>query len=171
MYDQVVASVSPDTSELVANQAVVVADLQTTISEKDSEIADLAAKLAASQTNEEGLSDRVKALEKRDTLRDEEAAKDKAESIMSGALFASSIPERLQSKVTHIDYNKYMATGKLDVAGYTAAVNAEIKEWETTIGSIAPVQGISTPPAPETADADSDETVSRLLGHVQKKEA
>jgi len=161
VYDQVVASITPDTSGdtalLAAQEALAVAN---------TEKKELEDKLAASQTNEQGLSERVVALEKRDILRDEEATKAKANSIMDGALRASSLPERVQAKVTKVDYNKYMTEGKLDVTAFTDAVNAEVKDWEDTIVSTSPIQSNSTPPKANDTDGD-DEVVSRLLGHIQ----
>ena len=164
VYDQVVASVKPDTTALEASHA-------EEITAKDSEIADLKAKLTASESSANDLSDRVVALEKRDTLRDEESAKEKAASIMTGALVASTLPERLHGKVTQVDYNKHMTDGKLDVAAYTTAVNAEVKDWEDTIGAVVPpVQGVSTPPAQESSeDIESSEAADRMFGYVQKK--
>jgi len=167
VYDQVVASVTPDTSAKDAEIAAAKAALEVSETEKT----ELATKLAASKTSEEGLSTRVVALEKRDVLRDEEALKTQASGIMTGALTASSIPERIHSKVTPIDYNKHMTDGKLDVAAFTAAVDAEVKEWEDTLGSAEPIQGITSPPKADDVAAD-DDVVARLLGHVQtKKEA
>ena len=161
VYDQVVASITPDTSGdtalLAAQEALAVAN---------TEKKELEDKLTASQTNEQGLSERVVALEKRDILRDEEATKAKANSIMDGALRASSLPERVQAKVTKVDYNKYMTEGKLDVTAFTDAVNAEVKDWEDTIVSTSPIQSNSTPPKANDTDGD-DEVVSRLLGHIQ----
>ena len=161
VYDQVVASITPDTSGdtalLAAQEALAVAN---------TEKKELEDKLAASQTNEQGLSERVVALEKRDILRDEEATKAKANSIMDGALRASSLPERVQAKVTKVDYNKYMTEGILDVTAFTDAVNAEVKDWEDTIVSTSPIQSNSTPPKANDTDGD-DEVVSRLLGHIQ----
>lgn len=169
IYDQVVASVVPDTSAIETSHA-------EEITAKDEEIAGLKEKLTASKTTEEGLTDRVKALEKRDTLRDEESLKAKAEGIMAATLGASTLPERLHSKVGQIDYNAYVSDGKFDEAKYTDAVKAEVKDWEDTIGEATPaVQGIgstqrSSVPS-EDDDADSD-AVKRMLGHVQtKKEA
>jgi len=167
VYDQVVASVKPDTTALEASHA-------EEITAKDSEIADLKAKLTASESSANDLGDRVVALEKRDTLRDEESAKEKAASIMTGALVASTLPERLHGKVTQVDYNKHMTDGKLDVVAYTTAVNAEVKDWEDTIGAVVPpVQGVSTPPAQESSDdTESSEAADRMLSYVQtKKEA
>jgi len=168
VYDQVIASVNPDTS--VSDAALLAA--QEALATSETEKTDLAAKLAASQTNEEGLSTRVVALEKRDILRDEEALKTQASGIMSGALTASSIPERIHSKVTPIDYNKHMTDGKLDVAAFTAAVDAEVKEWEETLGSTAePIQGMSTPPKTDDSTEENAD-VDRMLAHIQtKKEA
>ncbi len=167
VYDQVVASVTPDTS---ASDAELLS-AQEALTASKAENTELAAKLAASQTSEEGLSTRVVALEKRDVLRDEEALKTQASGIMSGALTASSIPERIHSKVTPIDYNKHMTDGKLDVAAFTAAVNVEVKEWEDTLGSSEPIQGMSTPPK-TNEDTSADADVERMLGHIQtKKEA
>lgn len=164
IYDEIVASVTPDNSALEASHA-------EEISAKDKEIAGLKEKLEASKTNEEGLTDRVKALEKRDAIRAEEALRSTAESIMSGALTASTLPERLHAKVGQIDYNKYMTDGKLDIKAYTDAVNAEVKDWEDTVGEVTtPVQGVSTPIKPAASNDDGDdEAVARMLGHVQEK--
>jgi len=164
IYDEIVASVTPDNSALEASHA-------EEISAKDKEIAGLKEKLEASKTNEEGLTDRVKALEKRDAIRAEEALRSTAESIMSGALTASTLPERLHAKVGQIDYNKYMTDGKLDIKAYTDAVNAEVKDWEDTVGEVTtPVQGVSTPSKPAASNDDGDdEAVARMLGHVQEK--
>ena len=167
IYDEVVASVTPDTSDLEASHAEVVGA-------KDTEIADLKKELNASQSNETDLTTRVNTLEKRDAIRDEESLKAKAEGIMSGALLASTLPERIHAKVGQVDYNKYVTDGKLDITAYTDAVNAEVKDWEDTVGEVsAPIQGVNAQVKPAAAaeeDAD-DEAVNRMLGHVQKKEA
>jgi len=168
-YDQLVASVTTE----------VTAGLQTAnegvLAVKDTEITDLKAKLAASETKTEGMETRVKALEKRDVLRDEEANKAQAASIMDAAILVSSIPERLHAKVTRVDYNAHMTDGKLDVAGFTAAVSAEVKDWEDSVGAIAPIQGPGGLLKSETIDSDAeadDESVDRMLSYVQtKKEA
>jgi len=167
VYEQVVASVTPDTT---AKDAELLS-AQEALTASKAENTELATQLAASQTSEEGLSTRVVALEKRDVLRDEEALKTQANGIMSGALTASSIPERIHSKVTPIDYNKHMTDGKLDVAAFTAAVDAEVKEWEDTLGSAEPINGVSTPPKTDE-DTSADADVDRMLAHIQtKKEA
>ena len=175
-YDQVVASVTTEVTAglQTANEGVLAAK-DTEIAGKDTEITDLKAKLAASETKTEGMETRVKALEKRDVLRDEEANKAQAASIMDAAILASSIPERLHAKVTRVDYNVHMTDGKLDVAGFTAAVSAEVKDWEDSVGATAPIQGPGGIPKSETTDPDveaDDEAVDRMLGYVQtKKEA
>jgi len=167
LYAKVVASVTPDTSALEADHSAALVV-------KDEEITGLKTELAASKTKEDGLTDRVQSLEKRDVLRDEEATQEKAASIMSGALAASSLPERIHAKVPQIDYNKHMTDGKFDVAGYTTAVNTEIKDWEDTVGAVAPVQGVTTnfKAVAPVEDNSDDEAISRMLGYVQtKKEA
>ncbi len=166
VYDQIVASVTPDPSVKADLEAA-----QEALAASKAENKELTTKLEASQTREENLSSRVVALEKRNILRDEEALRTQANGIMSGALAASSIPERLHSKVATIDYNKHMTDGKLDIVAFTAAIDAEVKEWEETLSSFEPVQGMSTPPKEDVTSAD-DDTVDRLLSHIQtKKEA
>ena len=166
IYDAVVASVTPDTSALEATHAEA-------ISAKDVEISELNTKLEASKTNEEGLTDRVKALEKRDAIRDEESIKSKADGIMTAALSASTLPERMHAKVGQVDYNKHVTDGTFDSTAYKTAVDAEIKDWEDTLGTIAaPVQGVVTPIKPVDTEDNDTEAVDRMLAHVQnKKEA
>lgn len=170
VYDEVVASVK--TSDTGDKDASLEAS-QKALTSAEAEVEDLKSKLADSKTKENDFSARVVALEKQDILRAEEATKNQAGAIMSGALTASSLPERLRSKVTPVDYNQHMTDGKLDVAAYTTAVNAEVKDWEDTIAATNPIQSTTTAPKAATSDDADDEVVNRMLGHVQpiKKEA
>lgn len=167
IYDTVKASGATDITDLVTSH-------EEAITAKDQEITDLEKKLEDSESNADDLTDRVKSLEKRDAIRDEEGIKEKASSIMTGILVASNLPERLHSKVENqVDYNVHVTDGKLDIKGYTKAVEEEVKDWEEAIPAPTPIQGVSTvKPSDEFDDGADDEIVDRMLAHVQtKKEA
>lgn len=74
--------------------------------------------------------DTLLSYDKRETLRKEEERKMKAETIWSGKLAISEIPEHLFSKVqAHVSYTKFVKEDAFDETAFSAAVDAEILDW------------------------------------------
>lgn len=87
--------------------------------------------------------DRMVALEKKDTIRDEQALDAQAAGVVTAKLSASSIPERLHGKVSAgLSKDNFVAEGVLDVAAYSAHIDTEVKDWEESIGSQSAIQGV-----------------------------
>lgn len=155
VFDAVVASVS----------AEFVAKLET----KDSEIASLSTKLAATTIANTSLEERIKALEKADAIRAEKENQTIATLVSEKLLADSSIPQRLHSKVaSQISYEKFVDDGKFNKEGYSTALSAEIADWEKEFTNINTVSGVGTAPRQVTdVNAGADDTVlDRLLGHI-----
>lgn len=162
LYESVIAGVKPDTSELEASHT-------EDIVAKDTEIAELTAKLEASSTQNNTLEGRMKALEKDATIRAEKDLKVTADNIFTEKLVASSIPERLHAKVSsQVDYNKYVTDGSLDTKAFTEDVDAEVKEWEDTFASDDFVQGVGVS-TKQTApdDVNNDDVSARMLSYLK----
>ncbi|MBW1999772.1 MAG: S49 family peptidase [Deltaproteobacteria bacterium] len=77
------------------------------------------------------LEAKVAALEKSEAIRREKELKLEAENVWLSKLNESDIPERLFEKVmTQVSHDRFMKDGVLDLAGFEAAVDAEIQDWE-----------------------------------------
>jgi hypothetical protein len=92
---------------------------------------DLEAKLATEKATNTEMSERVQKLEKNDLIRREQEFKSKADSIWSKKLSESEIPTHLYGKVSgYVHYAKFVKDDSFDNTAFTAAVEAEIKDWE-----------------------------------------
>jgi len=77
------------------------------------------------------LTDRVLDLEKKDVIRAENELRNRADGIWNAKLAESDIPDSLHVKVRqYVSHTKFMSEGKFDVEAFSAAVDAEIKDWE-----------------------------------------
>lgn len=134
------------------------------IEKKEAEIKELKDSLDAQAVK---LSD----LEKQEALRAEKELKAVAEAIETEKLSASSIPDRLHSKVKgRINYNSFVIDGSFDATKFSEALDSEVKDWEASLSQSVPsVQGYSHSVDPTTVktDNEADEFVSRMLGYVQ----
>ena len=144
-----------------------------------SQVVTLTEENTAQATTIAASADRVKQLEKEKAIQSENdkaamatANASKADGIVETQLSASTIPENLHAKVAgFIDHGDHVSEGKLDVAAFTAAVDAEIADWA---GSFTPsVQGTSNPGRESdlnnSADSKaSDVVVDRLFAHTNQ---
>jgi len=97
-------------------------------------ITDLNSKLSDSEK-------KILELEKKDAQRAEREMAMKAESIWATKLAASTIPERLFSKVRkNVSYADFVKEGVFDETEMSKAVDAEITDWES-LNIAQPVQG------------------------------
>jgi len=112
--------------------------------------------------------DRIAKLEKKDAVREEQALEATASGIVSARVASSSVPARLHPKVeAGIKKDQFITEGKLDVEGFTAHVDAEVSDWEESIGANAgPVLGIGGTNRGDGEDVDAtedDSIVDRML--------
>ena len=144
--------------------ASATASHSTVVEAKDAEIASLkeanTSLTAASTENNE----RILALEKKDSIRAEQMLASQADGIVSSTLSASSLPDRLHSKVqATINSAAFVTEGQLDIPGFSAHVAEEVASWETSIG--ATVQGFGVRAdshATPTEATEDDAIVARM---------
>ena len=127
-------------SELV--QSIVDEALATVNAQFAEERTALQEQLAAEKASNSEMSERVQKLEKNDLIRRENEFKSSAETVWSKRLSDSKIPVHLYDKVSgYVHYAKFVKDDQFDMVAFTAAVDAEIKDWEdkgvvdTVIGS------------------------------------
>jgi len=120
------------------------------------------------------MGDRLNKLEKNEAKRDLQTLQTKADNIASAKLKASDIPESFHGKVMgFINKDKHIENGALNEETYSAAVDAEIKEWSANFESTpATTQGFSVTDEDkeDLVAKDVDDTVSRMLGHAGVQE-
>ena len=111
-------------------------------------------------------------LEKKDALRDESALAAQVESVWVAALTASGLPAWLYPKVKkQVTRDKFMVDGAFDKASFTAAVIAEIADWEKESGQEVEGFGITIRDADGILKPDQlavDTMVDRMLGYVNQ---
>lgn len=140
-------------------------DYESRISEKDTKIASLEETISASSKQNEGLLDRVQALEKKDMLQQEKNMKEKADTIMLTKLVKSSVPERLHEKIKSlVNYNKFVSDGVFDAKSFGEAVDIEVKEFEDFVSESTTnfVDGIKTHsfnPTNDDVNAGADDSL------------
>ena len=92
---------------------------------------DLNAKLTAEKEANSEMSERVQKLEKNDLIRRESEFKSSADAIWMKQLSDSAIPTHLYEKVSkYLQYAKFVKDDSFDKEAFSAAVAAEIKDWE-----------------------------------------
>lgn len=75
--------------------------------------------------------DRILKLEKADTIRTENERENEADRIWTEKLTASEVDPKLHEKVRqHVSYSKFVKDDVFDEEAFTAAVEAEIKDWD-----------------------------------------
>lgn len=132
------------------------ASTNSSMAAKDAQISSLQTELASTKDANTELSTRVTKLERNDIIRQEKEIANTASNIFSVQLAKSSIPPRLQAKVTAPKHESFITDGVLDVKGYQAAVDAEISDWEKSIEVAAgPVQGFGR--AQRAVDYEEDD--------------
>ena len=136
-----------DRKELMAQHSVLVQEVvdeaiarvnETFTAEKK----DLQDQLAAEKASNTEMTDRVQKLEKNDLIRREREFKSVADSLWSKMLAECRIPIHLHDKVSgYVQYAKFVKEDKFDETAFSAAIDAEVKDWEdkgvvdTVIGS------------------------------------
>jgi len=89
------------------------------------------------------LAKQVVSLEAAGKARDLKDAESKAESIFAEKITSSKVPEKMHARVQRgVAFNDFFKDGAFDAAAFAAAVDAEIKDWETDLGDVASVQGL-----------------------------
>lgn len=87
--------------------------------------------------------DRLSKLEKKDALRDEKDRQETADKIWADKLSESEIDEHMRPKVQNmVSYKKFVKDDELDVEAFSAAVDAEIKDWEGRLSKMSTTTGM-----------------------------
>ena len=112
------------------------------VAAKDAEIAELKKEKEAfgeaKKTTEEKLND----LNKKFELLQEKTLASTANSILATKLSESGLNDRVKEKITKFtDYSKFVKEDNLDVAAFSAAIDAEIADMKSMFGETNPVQG------------------------------
>ena len=133
---------------------------------------DLKAAAEQHKTEQVEATTRIKVLEDKDAIRDAKAMKNQAEDAADGVIASSNIPASLHSRVrASVDYNKFVADGALDVAGFTTAMKAEVKVWDANFKDTpAPLANYGN--GGDEAETENntvvvEEAANSLLAHVQ----
>ena len=139
------------------------------IKTKDEKIASLEKDLTISQETNSNLATRVGALEKNETIREENDIASTAKILVDTKLSASAIPVRLHDKVAAMNgHEKFVTDGRLDVEAFSDSVDAEIKDWETKLENPNTVQGfsVSEDREDEQSSTNSDAIVDQMLSNA-----
>jgi hypothetical protein len=87
-------------------------------------------------------NDRMLSLEKKETIRTEREIRLMADNIWTKRLASSNIPEHLFDKVrSQVSYSRFVKDAILDEGAFSAAVDAEITDWEDKGVVVSSVQG------------------------------
>ena len=114
LVDQIRAEVTDELTEKFDQQK---AELENQLKKKDETI--------SSQ------EERVLKLEKAETIRVEKERRDFADRLWETKLAKSNIPEYMYPKIKKmVSYVKFVENDKLDEEAFSAAIDAEIKDWE-----------------------------------------
>lgn len=116
-----------------------------------------------------GNEKRLIALEKADAIRAEQALKHSADAIFAEKFKEAGLPERLSEKVRKLtSHNEFVVDGKLDIEAFSAAIDAELKDWtngdDTVLGFSAPGK---TAVNDDKATKESDAAAARMLSYLK----
>jgi hypothetical protein len=160
--------------ELVAqlSEEVTASVTQTLTVQFDAQKADLEAKLSAKKEELSAMGDRVLSLEKREILREEKAIQLQADRIWDNKLANSQVAERLHEKVRiHVTHDRFVKEGVFDVEAFSAAVDAEVKDWEDK-GATSTVLGSSFNERNETGNDANEQRLAEeddaIVASMQK---
>lgn len=121
----------PDLVEQLTNE--VKTALNT---EFDKERAKFTAEKSALETKLEDSNTRLANLEKKDAVREEREREATADRIWESKLSASSVDNHMFDKVKRmVSYKKFVKDDVLDVEAFSAAVDGEIKDWESRLAN------------------------------------
>lgn len=167
--DLVDAFLAEGAADAKAESSAALAKKDEELAAKQEEIDNLSASLDTEKKANKDNAKRIAALEEKDVLRAEQDTKKKQEDIVSSALKASSLSDRLYAKVTKsIEFGAHVKDGELDEKGFTAHVKEEIADWEASVSPS--IQGMSIThksvdsDQENTASAEDDAIVSRIIG-------
>ena len=109
--------------------------------------------------------------EKQEAIRSEKEVALEAKSIWAEKLSQSDIADRLHNKVKRqVSHEKFMVEGSLDIVAFSAAIDAEIADWEM-LGVSATVLGMGTSTRTDSHDdkfvQDTDRRANNLLNLVK----
>jgi ClpP class serine protease len=152
-----------------AGAATAVSESEQIIKAKDEKIMALETSLAEANTSVKGLEDRMASIEKNEMIRSAKDISSSAKVITDTKLSASSVPERFHQKVcSMINHEKFVSSEGFDVDAFSASVDTEIKDWESQLSDMSPIQGISSTRRDITPDASSDvdSIVDRMLANA-----
>jgi len=158
------------------------AEAQATIATKNAQIKGLEDTIVTLEAQTETttqenatMSERLVALERANALQAqkeiERNLKAQADAIFGTVLATSSLHERTHAKIKAVvDFNRFVdADSKLDEAAYTAALQAEIKDFESVFAA-SPVSGVNGAGNTTAGDSETeDEALARMLGHIGVK--
>lgn len=152
-----------------AGAATTLSENDKSMKDKDDQIANLKADLEKEKGANEKLNGRVDSLEKNEMIRSAKEIGTSATAIMDAKLSASDIPSSMHVKVAKmVDHKSFMKEGIFDATAYSAAIDAEVADWESKLGDNDSVLGFSTSvkETSEEENAETDSIVDRMIGHV-----
>jgi hypothetical protein len=117
------------------------------------------------------LEKRTLKLELAEEGRQAQAIKLSADSVFTTKFTEAGLPERLSPKIRKmVSHDKFVADGVLDVEAFSAAVDAELKDWASEEGGSVLGFSTSTKTHGEEPDAvklkEIDDTVARMKAHL-----
>ncbi len=159
LHQQIVDEV---TESLEAKHEAEKGELQQALTEAVGKVTD-------QQSTLEEQNDRLLALEKENTLREEKDRAKSAEAIWTRKLRESEVAEHLHDKVMQmISYKKFIKDEEFDQESFSTAVDEEIKDWESR-GATKSVMGLGTATDDEkleTVPAKDEKTDDEWTDHM-----
>jgi len=133
----------------------------------DSQIAGLTADNEKLTADNKDVVTRVLSLEKEAILRKEQGIKMSADSVFTEKVKGTNIPERLIPKIRkQLNHEAFVKDDKLDVSAFSAAVDAELKDWAPAEGDESSILGMSFAKSTGADVGNEDSMVTRMLSHV-----
>lgn len=156
-----------DLETLKKEHPLLVAQLQGEVkASMDVTIEALKADKIKLETEVKDLGKQVVALEAKISEQQMKAAEDRSIKLFDNKLAASKVPEKMYSKVKRgVSYEAFVKDGAFDEAGFGAAADAEIKDWEgdLTESSVQGAGGPGREVGAEDTDKDEDAMVAAML--------
>ncbi|MFZ3046493.1 MAG: signal peptide peptidase SppA [Desulfatirhabdiaceae bacterium] len=148
-------------------QGEVVVKYDATISDLGAQIVALKSDKALLEAEAKDLGKQIVSLESKLSEQGLKAVKEESEKIFDAKLGASKVPEKMHARVKRgVDFNAFYKDGVFASIGFTAAVDAEIKDWEGDVGGES-VQG-SGGPGREVTDSASDKDEDAMVDSLLK---
>lgn len=113
------------------------------------------------------INTRVLSLEKSAILMKEMGIKASADAVVAERVKTANVPERLIPKIRkQLNHESFIKDEQLDVAAFSAAVDAELKDWMPVEGEESTILGMSFGKTEGADLGNEDAMVGRMLGHV-----